>query len=88
MLRLDEELVVLRASRKFDETPFHRPVLSQPMLIGAFASFKTDVSTRPTSTNEYLYRTPTDTTVQNVRVRINNVNLDHMRRFVHEGEEV
>jgi hypothetical protein len=65
----------------------HRISFSQVKL-DAFASFKTNVSTRLTRTNEYLYRTLTDTTVQNIRIRINKVNLGPMRSFVHEVEDV
>lgn len=85
ILKLDEELSVLKASRKLDETPLQLPVLSQPISIAAFAFSTTTVSTLPTMTNENLYKMLAETSTQKVRVRINNITLEPRRIFVHEG---
>jgi hypothetical protein len=85
MLKLDEELFVLKESRKLDEMPPQLPVLSQPMSIAAFAFSRTTVSTLPTMTNENLYKMLAEISAQKVRVRINNVTLEPRRTFVHEG---
>lgn len=52
IMKLDDELPVLNASRKLDDIPLQLPVLSQPILIAAFAFSRTTVSTLPTMTNE------------------------------------
>jgi len=85
ILKLEDELSVLKALRKLDEMPLQLPVLSQPILIAGFALSRTTVSTLPTMTKENLYKMLPQISAQKVRVRINNVTLEPRRMFVHEG---
>ena len=87
-LMLDEDLLALSASIKVVDMPSQFPLESHPMSIGASACVSAIVSTRPTWTKENLYKILKTVTAQNVKSRLNKLNLEPKRIFVQEGTVV
>jgi hypothetical protein len=84
-LKLDDELLVLRASIKFAETPLQRLAASQPIRISSCTSDRPIVSIRPTRTKENLNRMLAVITMEKMRTCKKKLDFKPSRNFVHEG---